>query len=87
MSFMHAQAEATGLPAASQDLVSMCLVAHELPQCATKAILREAFRCGCALCVTGGRGFGGGECCRPCRHTPCAGFAWGAHSAPAFLAC
>ncbi|GBF97263.1 methyltransferase type 11 [Raphidocelis subcapitata] len=44
LSFVHAPAEATGLPAASCDLVSMCLVAHELPQSATRAILREAYR-------------------------------------------
>jgi ubiquinone/menaquinone biosynthesis C-methylase UbiE len=44
LTFVHAPAEATGLPAGSQDLVSMCLVAHELPQSATRAILREAFR-------------------------------------------
>lgn len=44
LSFVHAPAEATGLPAASYDLVSMCLVAHELPQSATRSILREAFR-------------------------------------------
>jgi hypothetical protein len=29
---MHAAAEATGLPDGSQDLVSICLVCHELPQ-------------------------------------------------------
>jgi ubiquinone/menaquinone biosynthesis C-methylase UbiE len=42
--FIHAAAEATGLPSASYDLVSMCLVAHELPQRATRAIISEAFR-------------------------------------------
>lgn len=40
----HAPAEATGLPAASYDLVSICLVFHELPQSAAKAIIREAHR-------------------------------------------
>jgi ubiquinone/menaquinone biosynthesis C-methylase UbiE len=42
--FLHAAAEATGLPPASQDLVSMCLVAHELPRHATVGIIAEAFR-------------------------------------------
>lgn len=41
---MHAAAEDTGLPAGSYDLVSMCLVCHELPAAASKAIFREAFR-------------------------------------------
>lgn len=56
LEIMHAAAEATGLPSNSVDLVSMCLVAHELPQVATRAILREAFRweAGC-----GGRGVAG----------------------------
>ena len=44
LSFVHAAAEDTGLPAGTADLVSMCLVAHELPQSATRAILREAYR-------------------------------------------
>lgn len=44
LSFVHAAAEDTGLPAGGADLVSMCLVAHELPQAATRAILREAYR-------------------------------------------
>lgn len=44
LSFLHAAAEDTGLPSGSVDLVSMCLVAHELPQSATRAILREAHR-------------------------------------------
>jgi ubiquinone/menaquinone biosynthesis C-methylase UbiE len=42
--FLHAAAEATGLSPASQDLVSMCLVAHELPRHATVGIIAEAFR-------------------------------------------
>lgn len=44
LTFKHAAAEATGLPAGSQDLVSICLVCHELPQEPTRAIFREAFR-------------------------------------------
>ncbi|MBE9079467.1 class I SAM-dependent methyltransferase [Romeria aff. gracilis LEGE 07310] len=40
----HAPAEATGLPTADYDLVSACLMFHELPQSAAKAILREARR-------------------------------------------
>jgi ubiquinone/menaquinone biosynthesis C-methylase UbiE len=42
--FRHASAERTGLADASFDLVSMCLVAHELPQAATSAIFAEAYR-------------------------------------------
>ena len=44
ITFRHAAAERTGLDAESYDLVSMCLVAHELPQDATRAIFAEAFR-------------------------------------------
>ncbi|GIL77539.1 hypothetical protein Vretimale_2936 [Volvox reticuliferus] len=44
LTFIHCAAESTGLPSGSQDLVSMCLVCHELPQAATKDIMREAFR-------------------------------------------
>lgn len=40
----HAPAEATGLPAAAYDLVSICLVFHELPQTAAQAIIQEAHR-------------------------------------------
>jgi ubiquinone/menaquinone biosynthesis C-methylase UbiE len=40
----HAAAEATGLPDASFDLVSACLMFHELPQAASKAIFAEARR-------------------------------------------
>ncbi|MBW4482281.1 MAG: class I SAM-dependent methyltransferase [Tildeniella torsiva UHER 1998/13D] len=40
----HGAGEATGLPSAAYDLVSICLVFHELPQSAAKAILREARR-------------------------------------------
>lgn len=42
--WVHAPAEATGLADASYDLVSMCLICHELPQSATKQIFVEAFR-------------------------------------------
>lgn len=40
----HAAAEATGLPPASQDLITLQFVCHELPQNATRAVLAEAFR-------------------------------------------
>ena len=40
----HAQAEKTGLPDASFDLVSLQYVIHELPRQATKHICQEAFR-------------------------------------------
>ncbi|MFH7243579.1 MAG: methyltransferase domain-containing protein [Spirulina sp.] len=40
----HAAAEETGLPDASYDLVSACLIFHELPQTAARAILQEARR-------------------------------------------
>ncbi len=42
--WVHAPAEATTLPANSYDLVSGCLLFHELPQTATKQIFREAKR-------------------------------------------
>ncbi|WP_445243977.1 class I SAM-dependent methyltransferase [Microcoleus sp. OTE_8_concoct_300] len=42
--WVHAGAESTGLPAAAFDLVSMCLVCHELPQKATREVFREARR-------------------------------------------
>jgi ubiquinone/menaquinone biosynthesis C-methylase UbiE len=42
--WVHAAAEQTGLPSASYDLVSLCLVYHELPQTAAIAILAEARR-------------------------------------------
>jgi ubiquinone/menaquinone biosynthesis C-methylase UbiE len=42
--WVHASAEATGLPDTSFDLISACLVFHELPQTAAKAILVEARR-------------------------------------------
>jgi ubiquinone/menaquinone biosynthesis C-methylase UbiE len=42
--WVHAAAEATGLPTASADLVSACLMFHELPQAAAVQILHEARR-------------------------------------------
>ncbi|MBW4648378.1 MAG: class I SAM-dependent methyltransferase [Kastovskya adunca ATA6-11-RM4] len=42
--WVHAAAEATSLPDASYDLVSACLMFHELPQDATRQIFREARR-------------------------------------------
>lgn len=42
--WLHGAAEATGLPDASFDLVSTCLLFHELPQEASRAVLREARR-------------------------------------------
>ncbi|KAL0049057.1 hypothetical protein WJX82_005201 [Trebouxia sp. C0006] len=42
--FQHAAAEATNLPDASQNLVSACLLFHELPQSAAQNIVKEAFR-------------------------------------------
>jgi ubiquinone/menaquinone biosynthesis C-methylase UbiE len=44
ITWVHAPAEATGLPTASFDLVSVCLVFHELPQSAAQAIIHEARR-------------------------------------------
>jgi ubiquinone/menaquinone biosynthesis C-methylase UbiE len=43
-SWVHAAAESTGLPSASYDLVSACLLFHELPQSAARAIFQEARR-------------------------------------------
>lgn len=42
--WVHAAGEATGLPAASFDLISVCLVYHELPQTAAREIVQEARR-------------------------------------------
>lgn len=42
--WVHAASEATGLPSASYDLVSACLMFHELPTEAAIAIFREARR-------------------------------------------
>ena len=36
--FLHAAAEDTRLPDSSADLVSICLVCHELPRSATKEV-------------------------------------------------
>eukprot|EP00878_Enallax_costatus_P020424 GHUV01021594.1.p1 GENE.GHUV01021594.1~~GHUV01021594.1.p1 ORF type:complete len:143 (-),score=28.79 GHUV01021594.1:675-1103(-) len=44
VTLLHRKAEDTKLPAGSFDVVSMCLVAHELPQHATRDILKEAYR-------------------------------------------
>jgi ubiquinone/menaquinone biosynthesis C-methylase UbiE len=44
MNWRHAAAESTGLPDASFDLVSACLLFHELPQTAAKQIFHEARR-------------------------------------------
>ncbi len=44
INWVHAAAEATGLPDDSFDLVSICLVCHELPQFATRKIFREVRR-------------------------------------------
>lgn len=41
----HGLAEDTRLPAASADVVTVCLVMHELPASATRALLAEASRC------------------------------------------
>ena len=42
--WVHAPAEATGLPDSSVDLVSACLVFHELPLSAANEIMAEAYR-------------------------------------------
>ncbi|NJK38056.1 MAG: class I SAM-dependent methyltransferase [Oscillatoriales cyanobacterium RM2_1_1] len=42
--WLHAPAESTGLPDQTFDLVSLCLVCHELPQTATQGIFQEAKR-------------------------------------------
>lgn len=44
INWLHAQAESTGLPDASFDLVSIFLMCHELPQSATRKILAEMRR-------------------------------------------
>merc|ERR1719498_798369 len=40
----QAAAEDTGIPSNSQDLASLCLVAHESPRWVSKAIFNEAYR-------------------------------------------
>jgi ubiquinone/menaquinone biosynthesis C-methylase UbiE len=42
--WLHAPAESTGLPSASVDLVSACLLFHELPRTAAVRIIQEAKR-------------------------------------------
>jgi SAM-dependent methyltransferase len=44
LALVHAAAEATALPVESFDLVSICLVLHELPAAASRAVFAEAFR-------------------------------------------
>jgi ubiquinone/menaquinone biosynthesis C-methylase UbiE len=44
INWVHGAAESTGLSEASYDLVSACLLFHELPQIAAKAIITEARR-------------------------------------------
>ena len=45
ITFRHAAGEATGLPDSSVDLVSICLVCHELPQSATAAVVSAPSHC------------------------------------------
>jgi ubiquinone/menaquinone biosynthesis C-methylase UbiE len=44
VALLHGAIEDTGLPSASFDVVSMCLVAHELPRAASRDAFREARR-------------------------------------------
>ena len=44
INWLHAAAESTGLADASVDLVSICLMCHELPQSATREIFAEMRR-------------------------------------------
>ncbi|CAK9259820.1 unnamed protein product [Sphagnum jensenii] len=44
ISWVHANGESTGLPAASFDIVSLAFVIHECPQHAIKNLLKEAYR-------------------------------------------
>jgi ubiquinone/menaquinone biosynthesis C-methylase UbiE len=44
LSFVYGAAEETNFPDNSFDLASMCLVCHELPQAASRAIFKEAAR-------------------------------------------
>ena len=44
ITFLHAQGEATGLQDGCADLVSVCLVYHELPRTAAVEVMKEAYR-------------------------------------------
>jgi ubiquinone/menaquinone biosynthesis C-methylase UbiE len=44
ISLRYADITDTGLPSASADVVSVCLVMHELPQAVTKQVIAEAYR-------------------------------------------
>lgn len=44
INWVHAAGEATGLPSASYNLISLFLICHELPQTATRQIFQEAKR-------------------------------------------
>ncbi|MFZ9751955.1 MAG: class I SAM-dependent methyltransferase [Cyanobium sp.] len=44
ITWRHGAAEATGLPGATYDLITLQFVCHELPQAATRAVLAEAAR-------------------------------------------
>ena len=41
---MHEPAEATSVSSSSQDIVSLCLVAHESPKYVSESIFAEAYR-------------------------------------------
>lgn len=63
MQFIHAAGEDTGMPNESIDMVSVCLVNHELPNDAARSMFREAHRCVLELiqsivcmCLAGGVG-------------------------------
>lgn len=43
--YVHAAGEDTGMPNESIDMVSVCLVNHELPNAAARQVFREAHRC------------------------------------------
>mmetsp|Transcript_63074 Transcript_63074/g.118055 ORF Transcript_63074/g.118055 Transcript_63074/m.118055 type:complete len:389 (+) Transcript_63074:54-1220(+) len=44
LKFVHANAESTGLPAASYDVVTLNFILHELPLAASRNVLAEAYR-------------------------------------------
>lgn len=44
LTWVHAAAESTGLTSGSFDLISACLLFHELPQAASREIIQEAYR-------------------------------------------